>query len=126
LEGDSRWTIRCNNEYDGEEYDATKELGNWSQSGYADTSWLKAQLVQEPGGDYEAQMTANMKVMQTIKPIALKKLNAQTYILDMGQNMAGWLRLSVQGKKVKKLPFALPKVYNPMGVCMYAICVMPK
>ncbi len=26
--------IRSNNEYDGEEYDARKELGNWTQSGY--------------------------------------------------------------------------------------------
>ncbi|NBB28539.1 alpha-L-rhamnosidase [Cellulophaga sp. BC115SP] len=107
--------IRCNNEYDGEEYDATKELGNWSQSGYADTSWLKAQLVQEPGGDYESQMTANMKVMQTIKPIALKKLNAQTYILDMGQNMAGWLRLSVQGKKGQKVTLRFAESLQPDG-----------
>jgi len=28
--------IRSNNEYDGEEYDATRELGNWSRSGYND------------------------------------------------------------------------------------------
>ncbi|NBA78629.1 family 78 glycoside hydrolase catalytic domain [Emticicia sp. ODNR4P] len=107
--------IRCNNEYDGEEYDATKELGNWSQSGYVDTSWIKAQLVQEPGGDYEAQMTANMKVMQTIKPVSLKKLNAQTYILDMGQNMAGWLRLSVQGKKGQKVTLRFAESLQPDG-----------
>ncbi|MEB3372755.1 alpha-L-rhamnosidase N-terminal domain-containing protein [Bacteroides sp. CR5/BHMF/2] len=28
--------IRSNNEYDGEEYDARKELGNWTQTGYDD------------------------------------------------------------------------------------------
>ncbi|PWK27560.1 alpha-L-rhamnosidase [Arcicella aurantiaca] len=95
--------IRTNNEYDGEDYDATKELKGWNNVGYDDKSWLKAQLVQEAGGSYEAQMTENMKVMETIKPISIKKIKENTYILDMGQNMAGWLRMRVHGKRGDKV-----------------------
>ena len=35
--------IRSNNEYDGEEYDARKELGAWSTFGYDDSRWAAAQ-----------------------------------------------------------------------------------
>lgn len=95
--------IRTNNEYDGEEYDATKEMPNWNNVGFDDKNWLKATFVQEPGGTYEAQMNDNMKVMQTIKPVSIKALKANTYILDMGQNMAGWVRVRVTGKKGEKV-----------------------
>jgi len=91
--------IRTNNEYDGEEYDATKEMPNWNRVGFDDKSWLKAEFVQEPGGTYEAQMNENMKVMETIKPVSIKLLKANTYLLDLGQNMAGWVRMRVKGTK---------------------------
>ncbi|MBO0947929.1 glycoside hydrolase family 78 protein [Fibrella forsythiae] len=91
--------IRTNNEYDGEEYDATKELTNWSRVGFNDKNWLKAEFVQEPGGAYEAQMNENMKVMETIRPVSIKRLPTGTYLLDLGQNMAGWVRMRVKGPR---------------------------
>src|SRR5690606_37943912 len=57
--------IRTNNEYDGEEYDARKEMPGWNKIGFDDKDWLQAEYVQPPGGMYEAQMTENMKVMKT-------------------------------------------------------------
>ncbi|MCX2452521.1 family 78 glycoside hydrolase catalytic domain [Pedobacter sp. PLR] len=95
--------IRTNNEYDGEEYDATKELSGWNISGYNDQSWLKAQYVQEAGGMPEAQMSSNMKVMETLKPFAISKLKSGVFILDMGQNMAGWIRMRVKGQRGDKV-----------------------
>ena len=58
--------IRTNNEYDGEEYDATKEMVGWNENGFSDKNWLMAQLVKSPGGKIEAQMNPNMKVMEKI------------------------------------------------------------
>ncbi len=107
--------IRTNNEYDGEEYDATKEMPNWNKVGFEDKNWLKAQLVQEAGGMFEAQMTDNMKVMETIKPVSIKNLKANTYILDMGQNMAGWLRMRVNGKKGDKIGLRFAETLQSNG-----------
>ena len=51
---DSGWNlstegpIRGNNEYDGEEYDATRELPGWATPGFNDSGWQRAQLVQAP------------------------------------------------------------------------------
>ncbi|HEY4287585.1 MAG TPA: family 78 glycoside hydrolase catalytic domain [Puia sp.] len=81
--------IRSNNEYDGEEYDARKELGNW----------MKPQLVAAPGGRLVAQMDPPIKVMTTIKPVGIKEGRDGTWILDMGQNMAGWVQMKVRGSR---------------------------
>ncbi len=90
--------ILSNNEYDGEEYDARKEMKGWNTVNFDDKNWVNARYVQEPGGFYEAQMTPNMKIMGEVKPISIKATAKGTYILDMGQNMVGWLQLKVKGK----------------------------
>ncbi|OXA81501.1 alpha-L-rhamnosidase [Flavobacterium aquidurense] len=90
--------ILSNNEYDGEEYDARKEMKGWNTTNFDDKSWVNARYVQEPGGFYEGQMTPNMKIMGEVKPISIKATAKGTYILDMGQNMVGWLQLRVKGK----------------------------
>ncbi len=90
--------ILSNNEYDGEEYDARKEMKGWNTTNFDDKNWVNARYVQEPGGFFEAQMSPNMKIMGEVKPISIKATPKGTYILDMGQNMVGWLQLKVKGK----------------------------
>ncbi len=95
--------IRSNNLYDGEEYNATKEMPGWSSINFNDSNWLQAEFVQPPGGEYHARMNENMKVMDTIQPVSITKLKGDRYILDLGQNMAGWLRMKVRGKSGDKI-----------------------
>jgi alpha-L-rhamnosidase len=109
IKSDSTWKgtadgpIRSNNEYDGEEYDARKEMPGWNNTGFDDSDWLNAEYVQETGGEYEAQMNENMKIKEIIHPVSISKLDKQRYILDMGQNMAGWLRIKVKGNRGEKV-----------------------
>lgn len=91
--------IRTNNEYDGEEYDARKELTGWNNTGFNVSKWLNVQLVKAPGGVFKAQMNENMKVMEIVRPVTINKISGNKYILDMGQNMAGWIKMQVQGKR---------------------------
>src|SRR4030095_10942483 len=79
--------------------DARKELTGWSNHGFNDSKWLKVQLVNSPGGILKAQMNENMRVMMTFPPASIDQLSSGKYILDMGQNMAGWIKMQVQGKK---------------------------
>lgn len=90
--------IRSNNEYDGEEYDARKELGDWTKCGYDDSCWEKAQRVSIPQGTLRGAMASNMKVLKRLEPVSIQKLGDK-YILDMGQNMVGWLRIKVRGEQ---------------------------
>ncbi len=95
--------IRTNNEYDGEEYDATKEFTGWNNTGFKEAGWLKPQLVKAPEGKVVAQMSNPMRVMQLLKPVSLKKLDNSRYILDMGQNFSGWIHMKVQGRRGEKV-----------------------
>jgi len=89
--------IRSNNEYDGEEYDARKEFPGWDKPGFDDSSWLEPEYVEQPDGKYEAQLNPNMKVLKEIKPVSIREQSPGKYILDLGQNFAGWLQLKVNG-----------------------------
>ena len=91
--------IRSNNEYDGEIYDARKEFGSWTLPGFDDSNWLKAEYVQEPGGNYESQPNENMAVMDTLLPVSINRLGPVKWILDMGQNMTGWMKMRVRGPR---------------------------
>lgn len=90
--------ILSNNEYDGEDYDARKELTGWDEVGYDDSAWLVAEYVEQPDARYQSQQNANMKVLRELKPVALHQLGEDKYIVDLGQNIAGWLQLRVKGK----------------------------
>lgn len=87
--------IRSNNEYDGEEYDARKELGAWTTVGYDDSNWLTAQRVSLPYGSLHGAQSPNMKVMGEVKAVSIKQYGNR-YIVDFGQNMAGWVRMKVR------------------------------
>ncbi|MEY4053672.1 MAG: hypothetical protein RL034_590, partial [Bacteroidota bacterium] len=106
--------IRSNNEYDGEEYDATKALKGWANIGFNDSKWLTPELVDAPTGIVSAQPNEPMKVMQRVKPISIKKLG-DTYILDAGQNLAGWLQIKVHGKRGQQIKMRFAESLQPNG-----------
>ncbi len=89
--------ITFNNLYGGEDYDAGKELPGWSASNFDDSDWDSAVLSNGPGGKLKAQLTPPIKVTQTLTPV--KQINPQpgVFLFDLGQNMAGWWRLEIEG-----------------------------
>lgn len=95
--------IIANNEYDGEEYDATKELSGWDQPGYNAAAWLPVQLVEKPGELLVAQPNNNIKVMDTVKAVSVTEVKPGLFIYDMGQNFVGWVHLKVKGDKGTKV-----------------------
>lgn len=112
--------IRTNNEYDGEEYDATKELGAWSSVNYDAAKWIQPQLVAAPAGQVRPQPNPSMKVMEKIQPKSINRLRDGIYILDMGQNFAGWLQIKVNGKKGDKVKMRFAESLQPDGALYVA------
>ncbi len=92
--------VRSANEYDGETYDARKEaaLGDWTQPGYDDSQWAQAERSQLPQGTLRGNLTPPMHVKQTLRPVKLTQAGENRVIVDFGQNVAGWVRLRVEGK----------------------------
>ncbi len=89
--------IRENNDYDGEVYDARKEMSGWAKAGFDDSAWEAAKPVEAPKGKLAAQMMPPMRVMETLRPKSLNEISPGVWIFDMGQNMVGWCRLKVSG-----------------------------
>ena len=83
--------IRSNNEYDGEIYDARREFDGWLLSSYDDSAWRQAELADPPTGKLTAQPNPNIEIQDVVKPVGINTLSRGRYILDMGQNMVGWL-----------------------------------
>ncbi|MBN2274208.1 MAG: glycoside hydrolase family 78 protein [Bacteroidales bacterium] len=113
--GSADGPVRSNNEYDGEEYDARKEMPGWNAVGFDDASWLKAEYVREPGGQYKAQMNENMCIMDTVHPVSVTHLDADRYILDMGQNMVGWLKIKVKGQRGQQVRLRFAEILKKDG-----------
>ena len=90
--------IRSTNEYDGEIYDATKDLGDWTQPGFDDSQWLDAERVAIPTGTLRGAMSPNMKVVKTLQPKSVMQ-KGDAVVIDFGQNIAGWLNLRLNGTK---------------------------
>jgi Alpha-L-rhamnosidase N-terminal domain./Bacterial alpha-L-rhamnosidase. len=102
---DEKWkinpdgAIRSNNEYDGETYDARKAFANWTIVGYDDSPWQNAERTAIPQGVLRGAMTPNMKIWEQLSPKSLTK-KGDKLIIDMGQNMAGWLKIRMSALQV--------------------------
>ena len=101
---DDSWKITVNgptrmgNLFDGERYNANMEMDGWDLAGYDDSTWQKAQVVKSPGGILRPQPAPGMTVQDRIRPVYIVR-KGDTYILDMGQNMVGWLAVSIKGQQ---------------------------
>ncbi|WP_276484236.1 family 78 glycoside hydrolase catalytic domain [Paraflavitalea pollutisoli] len=107
--------IRTNNEYDGEEYNATKEWPGWNKVGFNDAGWISPQLVVAPEGRIVAQSNEPMQVMDRFKPVSVKKGAGGRYILDMGVNFAGWLQMTVKGQRGQQVQLRFAESLQPNG-----------
>lgn len=104
---DSTWQsysspITFSNIYDGEIYDATKELKDWS-SPSAEVGWRSVQVVNLDKKKLQARYSPPMKIMEDIKPVNIIRTPAGETVLDMGQNMTGWLRFKTKAPAGTKL-----------------------
>lgn len=86
----NRGPIRTANEFDGETYDEHLQLGDWTMTGYDASTWLQAEVVEAPAGQLVAQENPNIEVQDRVRPIDLFQ-KGNKWILDMGQNMVGYL-----------------------------------
>ena len=90
--------IRMGNLFDGERYNANMEMDGWDLAGYDDSAWQKAQVVKSPGGILRPQPAPGITAQDHVKPVDIVR-KGDTYILDMGQNMVGWLAVSIKGQQ---------------------------
>jgi len=107
--------ICANNEYDGEEYDARREMEGWNRTGFDDRSWGPAQVVSASAGVLAAQMIEPIRVAETLRPLSVRQLKPGVWIVDLGQNLVGWCRLKVSGPRGTQVTLRHAETLKPDG-----------
>ncbi|NLH15170.1 MAG: family 78 glycoside hydrolase catalytic domain [Phycisphaerae bacterium] len=83
----------------GEFYDARLEMAGWDKGEFDDSEWAKPEIVAGPNGKLRAMMMPPIRITQTIKPVIVNESSPGVFVFDIGQNMAGFARLTVSGAK---------------------------
>lgn len=90
--------------YDGEVYDARKEISDWSNAGFNDEAWQHAILRDAPYGDLVAHTAETDKVTKQYTPTNIQKLGKGHYKVDFPEEISGWLKLvNVKGPAGQKV-----------------------
>ncbi len=87
-----------NSIYDGETYDARLERDGWSAAGYNDQNWTGVRSLEWDFTTLEAPVGPPVRRIQEISPVSITISPSGRTILDFGQNLVGWLRISVKGE----------------------------
>jgi alpha-L-rhamnosidase len=93
----ARGPILSSEIYDGETYDARLERDGWSQAGYDDRDWAGVRTLDRDLGALVAPSGPPVRRIEQIAPIAISASPSGRTIVDFGQNLVGWVRLTVQG-----------------------------
>ncbi len=94
----SSWgPITFNCLFDGEHYNARLEQEGWDKPGFDDHEWNLVNVVKSPGGKLTSSMHEPGLVTQIIRPVSVKEPRPDTLVFDLGQNIAGWIRLKLNG-----------------------------
>jgi len=83
--------------YNGETYDARLEKPGWSQADYDDSAWSGVTAVDHSKDVLVAPMGPTILKIEELEPVEILTTPEGDLVVDMGQNMVGWLRLQVQG-----------------------------
>lgn len=85
-----------NDIYDGERYDARREMKGWSEPGFDDNDWNPASVVDGPGGTLRPERIQPMDVVDTFDVVEVHD-HEDGPIVDFGQNLTGWLEIEIDG-----------------------------
>ncbi len=101
--------------YNGETYDAQKEISGWANAGFNDNQWEKVSITDQSKKILVAPQGAVVKAIQEIKPVKMMTTPNGETVFDMGQNMVGWVKLRVQGKKGDQITLKFAEVLDKAG-----------
>jgi len=101
--------------YNGEIQDARLEQKNYGIANFDDSNWKNAVSKDFPKDYITASINEPIRKHEHIKPIAVLTSPKGETILDFGQNLAGWVTLSIQGKSGDKIKLSHVEMLDKKG-----------
>src|SRR5918993_1944257 len=82
----------------GESYDARREMPGWAEPGFDDSGWYSVEAEEIGDTNLVAQPDEGIRVTEELEAKTVTEPESGRYVLDLGRNMVGWVRLKVEGK----------------------------
>ena len=99
----------------GETYDARYELPGWDSPGFDDSRWAPVRVSPRDDTLLVADRAEPVRVTEHLPPSTITPRDDATTIVDMGQNMVGWVKLRVSGDRGTRVRLRFAEVLNPDG-----------
>lgn len=129
IASDATWrvaesSIVRNSIYLGEVVDARLELDGYARAGFDDAALPQARAVPAPAGLLQSQPLPPIRATARIDPVAITEPREGTYLVDMGQNFAGWARFSFDVPAGTRITMRYGELTYPDGTLnpMTSVC----
>jgi alpha-L-rhamnosidase len=99
----------------GEAYDARLEMTGWDKPGFDDSRWQPVVIFPPASAALVAMPTDPVRITQLFEPKKITEPRKGTYVFDLGQNLAGFVRLKVRGTAGTEVTIRHAEVLNPDG-----------
>ena len=101
--------------YKGEYYDTRLEREGWTRPGFDDNGWTGVRVVNHGKEKLIAQQAPPVRKIQELPAREILVTPAGETVVDMGQNMIGWVRLRVRGEAGTKVTLRHAEVLDRDG-----------
>lgn len=91
--------VRESSIYDGEVYDANQLPAGWAEATFDASGWKPVLPWENTLGQLHDRLSLPVTVNQTFRPAAVLHTPAGETVIDLGQNIVGWLRLKIRAPK---------------------------
>ena len=117
---DASWRVTTgpvlfDNVYAGETYDARLEIPGWDQPGLDDSHWQLARVAKNPSVKLQSQMIQGVEDICIIKPKRIIAASGGKWIVDLGQNFAGCVRLTLNEPAGTQITLRMAEILAPGG-----------
>lgn len=79
--------------YAGELYDARREMPGWDAPAFDEKDWASVEVIPPLTPRVQSQMIPPIRVVETVKPVALSNPKPGVWVCDMGVQLTGNVRL---------------------------------
>ena len=91
--------IRYSDLLHGEHYDARRELDGWTEPGYDDDAWAAVRMRGRDEAALVPERAQPIRVTEELAPVSVTEREPGVHVVDLGQNMVGWVRLEIEGER---------------------------
>ena len=97
----------------GELYDARDEQPDWATAKFDDSKWDSVVTGTVAKGKLEAFPSNPVRAYEVVKPISLSEPKKGVYVFNLGQNLAGFVRLKIDGYRGQQIVIRHAERLNP-------------